>query len=266
MIGICKCIVIRIDDRDIISATGNTLYSNNTVYIDGFNVYYGGKHLVKNNSWKWLDLRKLVSAQIPNSGPWSHSELIRVVYFTSEIKKPVESFSRQQTYIQALRVYQSVDWVEFGHFNFTKTSNLAAVGKQHKYSYVKMEEDPLPNEVWFQINDKNLVIVDHEKREEKGSDVALASHLLIDLFTDSLDAAIVVTNDVDLAYPIKFAMERIPVGVINPRGPFTAKDLLEDSSYGVGSHWWYTLQPEDFLKAQLPDEFDGMVRPAEWRL
>ena len=32
---ICNCLLIRIDKNDILSSTGNTLYSNNAVYIDG---------------------------------------------------------------------------------------------------------------------------------------------------------------------------------------------------------------------------------------
>ena len=33
---LCNCLLIRIDKKDILSATGNTLYSNYAVYIDGF--------------------------------------------------------------------------------------------------------------------------------------------------------------------------------------------------------------------------------------
>ena len=40
------------------------------------------------------------------------------------------------------------------------------------------------------------------KNEEKGSDVNLATHLLIDAFTKDFEAAVVITNDSDLAEPI----------------------------------------------------------------
>ncbi|BAK36837.1 hypothetical protein MLP_38230 [Microlunatus phosphovorus NM-1] len=43
------------------------------------------------------------------------------------------------------------------------------------------------------------------RREEKGSDVNVASHLLIDLLTDAVDPAAVISDDSDLAYPIAFA-------------------------------------------------------------
>ena len=32
----CNCLLIRIDNSDILSSTGNTLYSDNTVFVDGF--------------------------------------------------------------------------------------------------------------------------------------------------------------------------------------------------------------------------------------
>lgn len=236
------------------------------VYIDGFNLYYGGNHLVGDSSWKWLDLRKLIKQHIPQSLPWRDCELVRIIYFTSQIREPLENFKRQQVYLEALLVSGSVDFIEYGNFVSRMSSNFAAIGKKDKYDYVTLTYDPLPNEEWFWIEPTGLVKVSHEKREEKGSDVKLASHLLIDLLTKKLDAAIVVTNDADLAYPIKFAREHVPVGVINPRGPHTARDLLGKSDDGVGNHWWYTLKAENFLSAQLPDEFDGMVKPQKWRV
>ncbi len=32
----CNCLLVRIDPNDISSSTGNTLYTDNTVFIDGF--------------------------------------------------------------------------------------------------------------------------------------------------------------------------------------------------------------------------------------
>lgn len=43
------------------------------------------------------------------------------------------------------------------------------------------------------------------RREEKGSDVNVASHLLIDVLTERVDAAVVISNDSDLAYPVAYA-------------------------------------------------------------
>jgi len=91
------------------------------------------------------------------------------------------------------------------------------------------------------------------------------SHLLIDLFTESIDAAIIVSNDADLSFPIKFARTRIPIGVINPRGTQTVGDLKGNVTDGVGSHWWHRLTADDLLEHQLPETIGHLYRPETWR-
>jgi hypothetical protein len=56
------------------------------------------------------------------------------------------------------------------------------------------------------------------KTEEKGSDVNLASFLLMDAFTHDCDTAVVVTNDGDLMEPIIMARAQLglTVGIVNP--------------------------------------------------
>lgn len=236
------------------------------VYIDGFNLYYGGNNLVGNPSWKWLDVRQLVQNHLPSSSPWSSGQIIRVVYSTAEVTKPVETLYRQQAYIEALRISGSVDHVVYGKYKTYKDENYAALGFYTKFKRVSLASDPLPGELWFNLDSENQVVVSHERKEEKGSDVNLASHLLIDLLTDKLDAAVVITNDTDLAFPISYARQLVPVGLINPRGTKTPTDLKGAPTEGVGNHWWYTLKAEDLLSAQLPEEFAGMRRPSEWRI
>ena len=74
------------------------------VYIDGYNLYYGGNTLVGDGRWKWLDVRALVAARIPALAPWDQAVIDRVVYFTAEITNAPESLRRQQAYIQALQL------------------------------------------------------------------------------------------------------------------------------------------------------------------
>lgn len=54
--------------------------------------------------------------------------------------------------------------------------------------------------------------------EEKGSDVNLATYLLIDAFDQRADAAIVLSNDSDLSEPIRRVRGRfgLEVAVLNP--------------------------------------------------
>ena len=65
------------------------------------------------------------------------------------------------------------------------------------------------------------------KTEEKGSDVNLATHLLCDAYEHAFDVAVVVTNDSDLAEPVKVVNQRLnkTVGILNPHahGSFTLR-------------------------------------------
>lgn len=100
--------------------------------------------------------------------------------------------------------------------------------------------------------------------EEKGTDVNVASHLLVDVLTGAVDAAIVISNDSDLAYPLRQVRQRVPLGLINPQASPTAGDLKGTKGEGVGDHWWWKLRPRNFLDHQLPDPAGGHRRPAGW--
>jgi hypothetical protein len=62
-------------------------------------------------------------------------------------------------------------------------------------------------------------------REEKGTAVNVASHLPVDVLTGQIDAAVVISNDCDLQYPVAFARTRVPVGLINPSNNYLAGAL-----------------------------------------
>jgi hypothetical protein len=73
--------------------------------------------------------------------------------------------------------------------------------------------------------------------EEKGSDVNVASHLLIDVLDRQVDVAIVFSNDSDLLYPLEQARLRVPVGTVNPGKRPAAAALRGSSSAGAGRPW-----------------------------
>lgn len=100
--------------------------------------------------------------------------------------------------------------------------------------------------------------------EEKGSDVNLATHLLVDVLSGSVDAAVVVSNDSDLALPVRTARERVPVGMVNPRRALFAGDLPGKPSDGVGQHWWWKLDSRWYRNHQLPDPAGSFRKPHGW--
>jgi hypothetical protein len=84
------------------------------------------------------------------------------------------------------------------------------------------------------------------------------------VLSGAVDAAIVVSNDSDLKFPIRYARTRVPVGVINPSDNYTAGALRGKPDDGVGSHWWGTLTADQFRSAQLPERVGALSRPVGW--
>lgn len=70
------------------------------------------------------------------------------------------------------------------------------------------------------------------KTEEKGSDVNLASHLLLDTFKDNFDVAVLITNDSDLLTPMRIAKEEFGkvIGLINPQAR-ASRELAKNASF-----------------------------------
>jgi hypothetical protein len=107
-------------------------------------------------------------------------------------------------------------------------------------------------------------MVSYLHNEEKGSDVNVATHLLLDILQQEVDAAIVVSNDSDLKLPIREARNRVPVGVVNPGPGQIAGDLRGKPADGVGGHWWGRLTEPQYRNHQLPDPVEGVGKPHAW--
>jgi uncharacterized LabA/DUF88 family protein len=68
------------------------------------------------------------------------------------------------------------------------------------------------------------------RTQEKGSDVKLASFLLLDAVKKESDIAVVVSNDSDLEEPIRALIQdlHVPVGLVNPHpAKYRSHDLLK---------------------------------------
>lgn len=89
--------------------------------------------------------------------------------------------------------------------------------------------------------------------------------VLIDVLTEAVDAAVVISNDSDLAYPVAFARGRVPIGLINPTKGYRAGKLAGEHTDGVGNHWWYQMQTSDWYAHQLPMTIGPrIIKPQEW--
>ena len=239
------------------------------VYVDGYNLYYGArKHCGRSTAgWRWLDVRALVE---PLAG-WPGSQVTRVVYCTARVD-PLDSPGAnldQSIYLDALLASRSVDVIAEGRYvSWAKAEPLVVQPPGTFRPSVYLHED----EAWdlrlplraVTSGDDRLVFATVRKREEKGSDVNVASHLLFDVLTDAVDAAIVVSNDSDLELPLRLARERVPVGTVNPSTNPTAGALKGNADDGAGRHWWRRLRAEEYRSSQLPDPVGKLRKPDGW--
>jgi NYN domain len=239
------------------------------VYVDGYNLYYGGRSLCGRGTagWRWLDIRALAATLVERRTNWSDAVITRVVYCTARIDadENPSGFTDQDIYLKALAATKSVDHIEFGRYVArVKFAPLAVKGPTGRPRLVApawpvMVQDSTGADV---PDARFMVSVAH--REEKGSDVNVASHLLLDVLLRRVDAALVITNDSDLKLPLKEARERVPVGLINPTSAEIAGALRGSSTAGAGRHFWKDLAAPDFTGHQLPDPAGGYAKPADW--
>jgi len=143
------------------------------VYVDGFNLYYG---CVKGTPYRWLNISKLCTLLLPG-----HS-INRIRYFTALVTptpNDPQLLQRQLTFIRALRTIPNLSV----HYGLFMTHSVWR---------------PLANP---QTTGPNMVEILDTK--EKGSDVNLATYLLMDGFKREYEMAVVISNDSDLVEPIK---------------------------------------------------------------
>jgi len=216
------------------------------VYFDGFNFYYGCfKGTGARAGWaayRWLDLAAFCANAFPEY------RVNRIRYFTALVRPSPENpgqSDRQQVYLRALRTIPSLT-VHEGRFATTLKWRYLAVPGQRD---IVRKEPP------------EKVPVIHE--EEKGSDVNLASHLLVDAFRGEFDVAVVVSNDSDLAEPIRLARAELgrEVTLLNPRRSFTADLQGVQSHYRNVREWM--LRDAQF-PAALADEHGVITKPDSW--
>lgn len=156
------------------------------VYIDGFNLYYGA---LKRTPYKWLDLEALCRTILP------HDDIVEIKYYTALVSARPGNLTApndQQIYLRALRTIPNLS-ITLGHF-LTHSVQMTLSGSSP------------PKHVWV------------DKTEEKGSDVNIAAHMIRDASLKHLDVAVLVTNDSDLAEPVRIVRHEfgLPVGVVNP--------------------------------------------------
>ena len=210
------------------------------VYIDGFNLYYGS---LRKTPFKWLDISKLCSSLLPNC------QISKIRYFTARVRASShdpQAPVRQDIYLRALSTIPNLT-IHKGHF-----APRPSLFPQFPLAYINPKRPPL--------------VVQVLRTEEKGTDVNLATYLLIDCFNNDFDEAVVISNDSDLALPIEQVVNQFnkSVGVINPH----PKSKISGKLIQVASFHIRTINKAVLAACQFPDtltDSKGMFsKPISW--
>lgn len=214
------------------------------IYIDGFNLYF--RLLAKRPALKWLNIKALGERLLKPT-----NRVMGVKYYTARVSGRIDKGApaRQQLYLAALRTVPEIS-VHMG--SFLMSEKFAGLVKPPEFRPPAILPTPWPD------------VVKIIKVEEKGSDVNLACHLLLDAFQDNFEVAAVISNDSDLVEPIRIVTQIIgkPVGLLSPV-PNPNPELTRVSSF------IRRISVSDLAAAQFPSPLlkaDGSAvhKPAEW--
>lgn len=155
-----------------------------SVYIDGFNVYFGIVALMERrhlSGLKWLDYWSLSQSLMTSSPAKSKGDtLVAVKYFTALVEDDEEAAARHAEYLTALK-HMGVEVIE---------------GKY--LTHRMLCKNPNCGRLWV-------------RGEEKQTDVAIGTYLLDDAYQDTFDKAILVTGDSDQTPTLRLMRIRHPL-------------------------------------------------------
>ncbi len=216
------------------------------IYIDGFNLYHGcfDDHRSRPHwrHYRWLDLDAL-SQKLCQRG-----SVNRIRYFTALVDpypSNPDNRARQLTYLRALGTIPHLA-IHRGRFATNEKERPLAIPNA-----------PRPTPV------VPLQMVPIIEREEKGSDVNLASYLLLDAFKQEYNLAVVVSNDSDLAEPIRLVRSEfgLKVRIVNPR-KFLAYDLRGIADFY--SNIKFGMLQQSQFPPTMTDAIGTFRKPARW--
>ena len=205
------------------------------LYIDGFNLYY---RALKDTPFRWLDLRRLAETLFPQDS------INRVSYFTARLDvrpgNPGQA-QRQLIYLRALATLPGFDSF-YGVFRSGVKRRPLAEPVTGLPSYVLVRDS-----------------------EEKGSDVNLATRLLVDGFNGEYEQAVVVSNDADFAGAMRYVRDDLGLRVtlVNPDPRNTSPRELADAATYVKRLWKSHLRRSLFPDT-LTDGIGTITKPAGW--
>ncbi|MCS6847630.1 MAG: NYN domain-containing protein [Candidatus Roseilinea sp.] len=203
-----------------------------SVYIDGFNLYYGA---VRGTPFKWLNVARMCQLLLPDD------QIVNIKYFTAMVNprpRDPDQRVRQETYLRALRTIPNLEII-LGTF--------------------------LTHEVTMPLADNSGRYARVVKTEEKGSDVNIATHLLMDGFKNRYELAVIVSNDSDLLVPIQTVIHELkkPVGILVPAQQGHPSVMLARHATFV-KHIRQGVLANSQFPPVMTDALGTFVKPASW--
>ncbi len=204
------------------------------VYIDAFNLYY---RCLQGSPYRWLDLSKLCGLLL------SRKDVEHIRYFTALVKARSDDPSQAQRQ-QSLRALQTIPNLSIHRGLFlTKTV-------RRPLAHPEPGRPRTVEVLWT---------------EEKGSDVNLATYLLLDGFREDYDTAVVISNDSDLAEPIRVVREELgrKVGVVIPDS-----DKRSTRRSALQADFYRRIRVGALKASQFPDTLTdaqgSLTKPSTW--
>jgi uncharacterized LabA/DUF88 family protein len=207
-----------------------------TVYVDGFNLYFG--ILQGAPDLKWLDLQSFMDFLRPDE------EIVGLRYFTALVdpqKHLSVSRDRQKRYLLALESCSRVQVIK-GKYQMREVSCRARCRDRY------------------------------EVPEEKKTDVGIAVHMISDAIDGLMDRIILVSGDSDLEPAVEWIRKRHPaikITVYIPQDPGDLKQRRNDTYRNMGVDA-KPLPVTDIHRFQFPNKVDlgsgrTVERPNEWK-
>lgn len=206
------------------------------IYVDAFNLFYGR---LKGSPHKWLDLDALARRLLPGN------EIHRIRYFTAKVvswPEDPDQHNRQDLYLRALEGIPHLS-IHLGRFRVGRT-------------WMRLAHPP-------QAGSPMVEVI---KVEEKGTDVNIGAYLIADVLTADCEMAVVISNDSDLAEPIRMACHDygVPVGIFNPGRISRASWHLQQIPPSFFRHINTTALENCQFPEKLQDVDGEFQRPPTW--
>ena len=205
------------------------------IYVDGFNLYY---RALKDGPFRWLDLRRLAETLFP------HDDIRTVSYFTARLDvRPGNPNQprRQLVYLRALATLPDFE-IHYGTFRSGIKRRPLAEPVRGLPAHVRVRDS-----------------------EEKGSDVNLATRLLVDGFNGRYEQAVVVSNDADFAGAMRYVRDDLGLRVtlVNPDARRSSPRALAGAATYVKRLWKSHLR-RSLLPDTLTDDVGSITKPRGW--